>query len=186
MTLEGRLVRLEPLELRHEEPLWAAAQDERTWRYMRVRGGESRAAFDAWLVHALAETIPFATVLAGDVVGSTSYLNVREADAVVEIGNTWLAPRAWGTGANDEAKLLMLEHAFEREGFRRVEFKTEATNERSRAALLAIGATFEGVFRKHMVVRGGERRDSAWYSVIDDEWPEVKARLERRLRARPR
>jgi RimJ/RimL family protein N-acetyltransferase len=184
VTLEGRLVRLEPLEPRHEEPLWAAAQDERTWRWMRVRGGESREAFAGWFGQALAETIPFATVLAGEVAGSTSYLNVREDDRVVEIGNTWLAPRAWGTGANDEAKLLMLEHAFENEGFLRVEFKTEAANERSRAALLAIGATFEGVFRKHMLVRGGERRDSAWYSVIDDEWPDVKERLLRRLSAR--
>jgi RimJ/RimL family protein N-acetyltransferase len=186
VTLEGRLVRLEPLEPRHEDALWQAAQDERTWRYMRVRGDESRAAFDGWFQHAVAETIPFATVIEGEVVGSTSYLNVREDDRVVEIGNTWLASRAWGTGANDEAKLLMLEHAFEREGFRRVEFKTEATNERSRAALLAIGATFEGVFRKHMVVRGGERRDSAYYSVVDDEWPAVRANLERRLSDRGR
>jgi N-acetyltransferase len=186
VTLEGRLVRLAPLEPRHEEPLWEAAQDERTWRWMRVRGGDSREAFAAWFERALAETIPFATIVAGEPLGSTSYLNVRETDGVVEIGNTWLAPRAWGTGANDEAKLLMLEHAFEREGFRRVEFKTEAANERARAALLAIGATFEGIFRKHMVVRGGERRDSAWYSVIDDEWPEVKERLERRFGSRVR
>jgi len=181
VTLEGRLVRLERLEPRHEEPLWEAAQDDRTWRYMRVRGDASRAAFGAWFEDAVETMVPFATLLHGEPVGSTSYLNVREHDRVVEIGNTWLASRAWGTGANDEAKLLLLEHAFEDEGFHRVEFKTEATNERSRAALLAIGATFEGVFRKHMVVRGGERRDSAWYSVIDDEWPEVRANLERRL-----
>ena len=184
MTLEGRLVRLEPLEARHEEPLWAAAQDERTWRYMRVRGDESRQAFHDWFEAALAD-FPFATLLRGEPVGSTSYLNVRPHDRVVEIGNTWLSPRAWGTGANDEAKLLLMEHAFEREGFLRVEFKTEAANERSRAALLAIGATFEGVFRKHMLVRGGERRDSAWFAVIDDDWPAVKAALQARLAARP-
>jgi N-acetyltransferase len=90
-------------------------------------------------------------------------------------------PAAWGTGANVEAKLLLMQHAFEREGLLRVEFKTDARNERSRAALAALPAEFEGVFRKHMLVRGGERRDSAWYAVIDDDWPEVKANLQRRL-----
>ncbi|MFN2627186.1 MAG: GNAT family N-acetyltransferase [Gaiellaceae bacterium] len=185
VTLEGRLVRLEPLRAWHEEPLWAAAQDGRTWRYMRVRGGESRLAFRGWFEAALTD-LPFAVLLSGEAVGSTSYLNVRPHDRVVEIGNTWLSPRAWGTGANDEAKLLLMEQAFEREGFLRVEFKTEAANERSRAALLAIGATFEGIFRKHMLVRGGERRDSAWYAVIDEDWPAVKAALQTRLAARAR
>jgi len=90
-------------------------------------------------------------------------------------------PAAWGTGANVEAKLLLMQHAFEDEGLLRVEFKTDARNERSRAALAALPAEFEGVFRKHMLVRGGERRDSAWYAVIDDDWPEVKANLQRRL-----
>ena len=186
-TLAGRIVRLEPLEPRHLEPLWRVAQDERTWRYMRVRGDASRDAFRAWFEEALT-LIPFATVLqrTGAPIGSTSFGNVRDHDRVVEIGNTWLTSSAFGTGANDEAKLLMMEHAFEREGFFRVEFKTEAVNERSRAALLAIGATFEGIHRKHMVVRGGQRRDSAWYSVIDDEWPEVKARLLERVESRQR
>ena len=90
-------------------------------------------------------------------------------------------PAAWGTGANIEAKLLLMQHAFEDEGLLRVEFKTDARNERSRAALAALPAEFEGVFRKHMLVRGGERRDSAWYAVIDDDWPAVKANLQRRL-----
>jgi len=180
--LSGRVVRLEPLERRHEEPLWDAAQDPRVWRYMRVRGDESRDAFDAWL-ESLRGDVPFATLVDGVPFGATSYLNVRPADRVVEIGNTWLAPAAWGTGANTEAKLLLMEHAFERAGALRVEFKTDAANERARAALLGIGATFEGIFRKHMLVRGGERRDSAWYSVIDDEWPAVKAALLQRLGA---
>ena len=185
-TLEGGIVRLEPLGRRHLEPLWRVAQDPRVWRYMRVRGDASRGAFAAWFDHTLGNALPFATILRanGEAAGSTSFMNVREDDRVVEIGNTWLASGAWGTGANDDAKLLMLEHAFERCGFLRVEFKTEARNDRSRAALAAIGATFEGIHRKHMVVRGGERRDSAWYSVIDDEWPEVKARLLERLASR--
>jgi RimJ/RimL family protein N-acetyltransferase len=183
-TLRGSLVRLEPLEDGHEEPLWAVAQDERIWRWMRARGDESRAAFGAWFREVRATAVGFATLVDGAPLGHSSYLNVREGDRVLEIGHTWLAPAAWGTGANVETKLLLMEHAFEREGFLRVEFKTDALNERSRAALAALPAQFEGVFRRHMLVRGGERRDSAWYSVIADEWPEVKANLERRLAGR--
>ncbi len=169
-------MRLEPLESHHEEALWEIAQDERIWRLMKVRGHESRELFGAWF---RAVELGFAHSFDGALVGHTSYLNVRLDDRVVEIGNTWLAPAAWGTGANTEAKLLLLQHAFE-EGFLRVEFKTDARNERARAALAAF-AEFEGVFRKHMLVRGGERRDSAWYAVVDDDWPDVKARLLQRL-----
>jgi N-acetyltransferase len=148
---------------------------------MRVRGNESREAFQAWL-----ESIDlgFAHFFDDTLVGHTSFLNARPDDRVVEIGNTWLNPRAWGTGANTEAKYLLMQHAFEDEGYLRVEFKTDATNDRARAALAALPAEFEGVFRKHMLVRGRDRRDSAWYAVIDDDWPEVKANLERRLRVR--
>jgi N-acetyltransferase len=141
---------------------------------------ESRETFGAWFERVRSEWLPFATLLDGRIVGSTSYGNVREHDRVVEIGNTWVTPGAWGSGANTEAKYLMLRHAIEDEGFRRVEFKTEATNARSCAALAAF-AQLEGVHRKHMIVRGGERRDSAWYAVIDDDWPAAKASLERRL-----
>ena len=176
--LTGVRARLEPLEPRHEEPLWEVAQDERTWRLMRVRGHESREAFHAWFESM--ET-GFAHYFDGELVGHSSYLNDRPEDRVVEIGNTWLRPEAWGTGANTEAKYLLMRHAFEDEGYLRVEFKTDATNERARAALAALPAEFEGVFRKHMLVRGGERRDSAWYAVIDDDWPEVKVNLLRRL-----
>jgi N-acetyltransferase len=115
-------------------------------------------------------------------VGHTSYGDDRPHDRAVEIGNTWVVPAAWGSGANVEAKLLLMQHAFEDEGYYRVAFKTDSQNDRVRAALAALPAEFEGVFRKHMVVRGGERRDSAWYAVIDDDWPEVKANLQRRLR----
>jgi N-acetyltransferase len=145
---------------------------------MRVRGHESRDLFGVWLrsVH-----LGFAHYFDGELVGHTSYHNVRYDDRVVEIGNTWLAPAAWGTGANTEAKLLLMQHAFEDEGFLRVEFKTDARNGRARAALAGLPAEFEGIFRKHMLVRGGERRDSAWYAVIDDDWPAVKASLQRRV-----
>jgi RimJ/RimL family protein N-acetyltransferase len=141
--------------------------------------------FRGWFESVRELWLPFAQVVGGVPLGSTSYMNVRERDRVLEIGNTWLAPRAWNTGANAEAKYLLLEHAFEREGFHRVEFKTDEQNERARAALAALPSQFEGVFRKHMVVRGGQRRDSAWYAVIDDDWPEVKAALRERLAGKP-
>src|ERR687889_907684 len=189
-VLEGEIVRLEPLARRHEEGLFEAARDERVWRWMLYDAGGSRQRFHAWLEDALAASsagteAAFATVDAGtgEPAGSTRYLALRPEHRVLEIGWTWLAPAYWQTGANVEAKLLMLEHAFEDLGCLRVEFKTDARNERSRAALEALPARFEGVFRKHMLVRGGQRRDSAYYSVVDDEWPEVRAQLQSRLDA---
>ena len=150
---------------------------------MRIGAHESREAFRKWW-----KTIDlgFATYVDGEIAGHTSYLGVRSEDRVLEIGNTWLAQPFWSTGANVEAKLLLMQHAFEDEGFLRVEFKTDARNERSRAALAALPAELEGVFRKHMLVRGGERRDSAWYAVIDDDWPAVKRALRERLAREPR
>ena len=176
-TLRGQLVTLEPLASEHGEGLRAAASDPRIWQWMWTTD------FDTWLERTPPDTasVAFATCVAGTPLGSTSYLAVRPEHRVVEIGNTWLSPSAWSGGANIEAKLLMLRHAFEVADCLRVEFKTDALNERARAALAALPAAFEGIHRKHMLVRGGERRDSAWYSVIDDEWPEVRANLERRL-----
>jgi RimJ/RimL family protein N-acetyltransferase len=183
-TLAGEVVRLEPLARGHLDGLWRASRDPGLWRWLSVRRPETRDELADWLDEALTgPCFPFATVLqgSGEVAGSTRFLNAREHDRSVEIGWTWLAPAAWGTGANVEAKLLMLEHAFERWGCRRVELKTDAQNERSRGAMEAFGAVFEGVHRKHMLVRGGENRDSAWYSVLDDEWPAVREGLRRRL-----
>ena len=187
-VLEGNIVRLEPLARRHEEGLFEAAQDERIWRWMPYDASASSERFHAWLEDALAASEAgtegaFATLDAGTgrPVGSTRYLALRPEHRGLEIGWTWLAPVCWQTGANVEAKLLMLRHAFEDLGCLRVEFKTDARNDRSRAALAALPAQFEGVFRKHMLVRGGQRRDSAYYSVIDDEWPEVMENLEQRL-----
>ncbi|MGH3107756.1 MAG: GNAT family N-acetyltransferase [Rubrobacter sp.] len=189
-VLEGEIVRLEPLARRHEKELFEAALDERIWRWMPYDAGGSRERFQAWLEDALAASsagteAAFATVEAatGELVGSTRYLALRPEHRGLEIGWTWLTPAHWQTGANVEAKLLMLEHAFERLGCLRVEFKTDSRNERSRAALAALPAQFEGIFRKHMLVRGGERRDSAYYSIIDDEWPEVRENLARRIDA---
>ena len=187
-TLTGELVRLEPLTADHEEGLWEASRDPRTWQWLSILQPETPAELRAFLNDALANAangleLPFATVRRTDgrAVGSTRYLTLRPEHASLEIGWTWLSPDAWGTGVNVEAKLLMLEDAFGRLGCRRVELKTDALNERSRRAMEALPAQFEGVHRKHMLVRTGENRDSAWYSVVDDEWPAVRANLLRRL-----
>lgn len=169
---------LEPLVADHADGLRAAAADERIWRWMVTRDVE------AWLAAALApdpDRQAFAVLRGDEIVGSTSYLSLAPEHRRLEIGNTWLNPSTWGTGANTEAKYLLLRHAFEGAGALRVEFKTDAQNERARAALAAIPAEFEGIHRQHMLVRGGERRDSAWYAVIAEDWPSVRAALETRL-----
>ena len=187
--LEGRSVQLEPLRPVHEEALWDASRDPRTWRWLSVVQPATRVEWHAFVAQALEQEaagaeLPLVTVREGEVVGSTRFLALRPEHGSVEIGWTWLHPAAWRTGANVEAKLLQLRHAFEAWGCRRVEFKTDAENERSRAALEGIGASFEGVHRKHMLVREGENRDSAWYSVTDEDWPAVESLLERRLEGR--
>jgi RimJ/RimL family protein N-acetyltransferase len=184
--LEGRLVRLEPLDLAHSDGLWEASRDPGTWRWLSVVQPATRAELDELLSATLAAAavgteIPLVTIRHKRVVGSTRFLALRPEHGSVEIGWTWLHPSAWGTGVNVEAKLLMLRHAFDTWGCRRVELKTDAQNARSRGAMEALGATFEGVHRKHMLVRGGENRDSAWYSVTDDDWPAVRDGLTARL-----
>jgi RimJ/RimL family protein N-acetyltransferase len=188
--LEGRIVRLEPLAVEHAEGLAAAASDPRIWRWMTVPGHEPEA-FNAWFAAALGAAAagheaPYAILLreTGEPVGSTRYLTLRPEHRGLEIGHTWHAPRVWGTGVNVEAKYVLLRHAFETLGCMRVEFKTDALNERSRAALEALPARFEGIFARHMLVRGEEVRDSAYYAVTDEDWPDVRANLERRLSAR--
>jgi len=185
-TLEGRIVRLEPLRPEHEEALWLASRDPRTWRWLNVVQPQTREEWHVFVAQALSAAesgteIPFVTRCHDEIVGSTRFLALRPEHRSVEIGWTWLHPSVWGTGANVEAKLLQLRRAFEEWNCRRVEFKTDAANDRSRGALEALGARFEGVHRKHMLVRGGQNRDSAWFSVTDDDWPAVCARLVERL-----
>ena len=189
--LTGRVVTVEPLSAEHEAGLLAAATDADMFAWMPVDMASSEAALRAWLQTSLdnaraGREVPFTIRAAGSgrVLGSTRFLELRPEHRRAEIGWTWVTRDAWGTGVNVETKLLLLGRAFEHAGLRRVEFKTDARNERSRAALLALGATFEGVLRKHMVVRDGGARDSAYFSVIDDEWPEVRRRLQSRLAAR--
>jgi RimJ/RimL family protein N-acetyltransferase len=187
-TLEGRIVRLEPLAERHGDDLFTASRDPRIWRWLPIVQPRTRAEWQEWIDAALERTaagleLTFATVLleTGSAVGSTRFLALRPEHGSVEIGWTWLAPSVWGTGANTEAKILQLAHAFEVLGCRRVEFKTDVLNERANPALAALPAQFEGIHRKHMLVRHGENRDSAWYSVVDDEWPAVRGALRERL-----
>jgi len=182
--LEGRIVQLEPLEARHADDLYEASRDPRVWLWLPILQPQTREEWQVWLDDALTRVeagldLAFATVLreTGTAVGSTRFLALRPEHRSLEIGWTWLAPSAWGTGANTEAKLLQLEYAFEVLGCRRVEFKTDALNERANPALAALPARFEGIHRKHMLVRDGENRDSAWYSVVDDEWPAVRDTL---------
>ena len=187
-TLTGRIVTLKPLSAEHEEGLWLASRDPATWRWLSSTQPRTREDWHEFVSAALAAAaagaeLPLVTSRHGEIVGSTRFLALRPEHQSVEIGWTWLHPSAWGTGANVEAKYLQLGHAFESWGCRRVEFKTDAKNERSRGALEALGATFEGVHRKHMLVREGENRDSAWYSVTDEDWPTVRRHLESRLAA---
>lgn len=187
--LVGDVVVLEPLTPNHVDGLRQAAAFPEIWQWLPIDGFAN---FDKWLEHALVqqergEEVPFATLdpRTGDAVGSTRFMALRPEHRSLEIGATWLTPSMWNTGANVEAKLLQMTHAFETLGCVRVELKTDARNERSRRAMEAIPAQFEGIHRRHRVERYGPR-DTAWYSVIADEWPEVKANLERRLGERAR
>ena len=187
--LTGRFVILEPATAEHEEGLWEAAKDDSPlFRWMPVDLSTGREVVHDWLTGSIDATMTgkavVYTILDAETrtpIGSTRWHEIRLEHLRAEIGWTWLTRRIWGQGHNVETKLLLLTQAFEQAKLRRVEFKTDARNERSRGALLALGATFEGVFRKHMVVQRGEPRDSAYYSVIDDDWPELKARLQQRV-----
>lgn len=184
VILVGAHVRLEPLTREHLDGLLLAGEDERIWRWLPWHL-KTREDFSGWIEGVLGaqergQQQPFATidVHTGDVVGSTSLFFVSPRDRRVEIGSTWLSPVAQRTAINTESKLLLLKHCFETLGCVRVELKTDARNERSRAAILRIGAQFEGVMRKHMLTQGGVHRDSAYYAIVDEEWPAVRGRLE--------
>ncbi len=184
VVLEGNHVRLEPLTLEHVDALWAVAQDPEIWRYipLPVRTRDELA-FMVEYVGAVGQG--FATVLrATDTpIGSTSFLAADEGNRRVEIGATWITPTHQRSGANTEAKLLQLRHAFEVLGCVRVELKTDARNQRSRDAISRLGATEEGTLRKHMLLPDGTWRDSVYFSIVDTEWPDVRRRLEDRLAA---
>jgi RimJ/RimL family protein N-acetyltransferase len=187
VVLEGRHVRLVPMTREHVPGLWQAAGDPELWRWTTSQvhsEDDLRRYVDAALaMQASGTALPFVTTdaVTGQIVGSTRFANAEGPR--VEIGWTWIT-RPWQrTAINTEAKYLMLRHAFESLGLLRVELKTDALNARSRAAILRIGAREEGVLRKHMVTEGGRVRDSVLFSITDDEWPAVRARLEQMLAA---
>jgi RimJ/RimL family protein N-acetyltransferase len=189
VTLSGRLVRLEPLSSHHVEALSRVGLDPVLWRWNPRPPLTTREEMACYVQHALGQQVsggalPFATLerVSGTVVGSTRFHTVEPDQPRIEIGYTWIAPRWQRTGINTEAKYLMLRHAFEVLGCKRVEFKTDALNARSRAAILGIGATEEGMLRHHMVTASGRLRDSVYFGIIASEWPAVRARLEDRLR----
>lgn len=187
LTLEGRHVRLEPLSQAHHAEFCEVGLDEELWRWTTVlirAPHEMRDYIEtAQREQAQGLSLPFATVehATGRAIGSTRYGNIDRLNRRVEIGWTWVAREFQRTPVNTEAKYLMLRHAFEQWRCIRVEFKTDSLNERSRNALRRIGAKEEGIFRNHMVTCTGRLRHSVYYSIIDSEWPEVKASLEERL-----
>ncbi len=192
VVLAGRIVRLEPLTLQHVGVLTTAGLDEQLWRWTtnRIRSeGEMRSYVETALSwQAEGTALPFVTRSAatGEVIGTTRFANVDVTNRRVEIGWTWLTPAWQRSGANVEAKYLMLGHAFDRLGCVRVEFKTDVLNEPSRRALRGIGAVEEGVLRSHMIVWNGRLRDSVYFSILPAEWPAVRERLEQRLARAPK
>lgn len=185
--LEGQHVRLEPLDVRHLDGLCAVGLDPELWHWEAIRK-RSREDMQVYVRKALDErqrgvSLPFATVFleTGQVIGSTRYLNMDPANRRVEIGATWIG-RPWQrTAVNTEAKYLMLRHAFEVLRCFRVELKTDVLNERSRRAILRLGAKEEGILRRHVVTDTGRVRDTVYYSILDSEWPPVKAHLQAKL-----
>jgi len=187
VTLEGSIVRLEPLSEAHLEGLAEVAFDLSIWRWTLARPIDVeglRAWMDAAIAHiADGSEMPFATVdvSTGRPIGSSRFMSIVPEHRRLEIGWTWVAPAWQRRGANQEAKYLQLRHAFEDLGANRVEFKTDSLNEKANPALLAIGATFEGTFRNHMIMPEGRLRHSNYYSVTKEEWPDRKAKLEARI-----
>lgn len=195
VTLEGKHARLEPLTAAHADQLVAAASDGELWN-SKVTVVPSRETIFAYIQDALngqaqGRELPFSIVrkafgapvspASEKVVGTTRFYEIRPDDRAAAIGYTWLAKSAQRTPVNTEAKLLLLTHAFETWKCMRVELITDVLNEQSRAAIARLGAKQEGILRKHVILPSGRIRDSVVFSIIDDEWPEVKARLQARL-----
>jgi RimJ/RimL family protein N-acetyltransferase len=187
VTLEGARLRLEPLTRSHQAMLCAVGLDDELWRWIPkpVRTAEEMAEYVAFALaeQAAGRALPFAIIdkATGQAIGSTRYGAIEPAHRRVEIGWTWLAKPYHRTAANTEAKYLLLRHAFETLACIRVELKTDSLNERSRAAICRIGAREEGILRNHMITASGRLRHTVYYSIIAEEWPEVKQGLERRL-----
>ena len=183
ISLEGNIVRLEPMGEEHIDALWDAGNDESLWRLIPTNVA-SQGDMRKYVEIALADrergiALPFVTIerSSGKVIGSTRFGNIDTANRRAEIGWTWINPAWQRTAVNTEAKLLMLTHAFETWKCIRVELKTDALNEKSQNAILRIGAKQEGIFRQHVICDSGRFRDSVYFSILDREWESVKADL---------
>jgi RimJ/RimL family protein N-acetyltransferase len=189
VTLEGSVVRLEPIRREHEQLFWDVAKDdiEEIFRWipyaMKTPEDFCRLLDKAFAEQDRGESVVFATVKrsSGRAIGSTRFMNIDRVNRRVEIGSTWIAPAWQRTAVNTEAKYLMLRHAFEAWGCMRVELKTDALNQKSRNAILRIGAREEGTLRRHLVTWTGRVRDTVYFSILDSEWPEAKRKLEDKL-----
>jgi RimJ/RimL family protein N-acetyltransferase len=188
VTLTGRIVRLEPLSLDHLPGLTTIGLDESIWRYMRYGMISKQEQMRTWVerlleAQAAGTDLPFAVIhlSSGQVAGSTRYMEIHPADLGLEIGGTWYGVVFQRTAVNTECKYLLLKHAFESLGCVRVQLKTDLRNVRSQRAIERLGAVKEGVLRNHMILPDGSLRHSVFYSIIDSEWPAVKARLETSL-----
>ncbi len=189
VTLTGNLVRLEPIGLKHAEDIYAAGVDESIWTYLPRGAFTSIEDAERWIEECVAQLdvgkrIHFAVLHAesNKAVGSTGYLDIDRTHRTLEIGMTWYGLEWQRTGVNTECKYLMLKHAFEELGARRVSLKTDSRNERARTAILRLGAIEEGTLRNHRIARDGVDRHSVFYSVIDNEWASIKQRLEGMMR----
>ncbi len=188
LILEGRFIRLVPMSAEHAPALFDIGHDEETWRFMPYGRMDSQANMDGWVAHLLelqarGSDVPFVVEHRGRgrLVGATRFMNAEPAHRAIEIGGTWYAAAYRGTSVNPEAKLLLMQHAFESLGCIRVQFRTDVRNLRSQRALERLGAVREGVLREHMLLHDGHRRSSVIYSVLENEWPAVKAGLMQRV-----
>lgn len=188
VTLEGDVVRLEPLAAGHADALAAVGLHPELWRLQPepvATAEDMRRYVDrALIAQREGACLPFAIVQqrSGEVIGATRYMDIALPHKRLEIGATWLTPAAQRSGANTEAKFLLLQHAFETIGIMRVVFKTELGNAQSRQAILRLGGVEEGVFRKHLITQSGRTRDMVYYAILDEDWPTVKTRLLARMR----
>lgn len=190
VVLHGRVVRLEPLSEAHVPDLTIAGQDEAIWQYMPYHPIKTEADMRAWVRDMLGRQaqgtdLPFAVVLqaSGRAVGATRYMEIKPQYRNLEIGGSWYAPEHQRTAVNTESKYLLLRHAFEGLECVRVQFKSDLRNERSQRALERLGAVREGVLRHNLIMPDGYVRSSVYYSILTEEWPAVKARLEDKLAA---
>ena len=188
IILENAFVRLDPLDEHHREPLREAGNDPDLWRFANVNLDNTN--FDAWIDHRLTEAVKSGDLTwavfdkaSNSYAGSTSYLAYVCAHKRVEIGWTWYAKRVWAGAVNPSCKRMLLAHGFDTLGMNRMELKADARNQRSCKAMERFGAKFEGIHRSHMVRPDGRLRDTAWFSVIAEEWPGVRDGLDARLAA---